>query len=148
MKTLRFLLFFGLTALVFTNCKKDGDDFEGIRVSIDGKSWTPSVSAGVGGGFGFLSLTGSDPIASKSIVLVLPEDVTSGEYALGNEPTIAATYVDGATNSLSATSGKITVTEHDRAGKRIKGTFEFEGENPLTGDKSSFTDGEFNVQYQ
>jgi hypothetical protein len=146
MKTVRFFILLGLSAIVFTNCKKDGsNDFEGVRVTVDGDEWVAPTTTGIAQA-GLLAIIGTDGTGSKSLSISLPADVEPGTYELEPFGDIDVSFVTGGTTAYSAKSGELVVTEH--AGNRIKGTFKFEGENLFNGGTASFTDGEFNVAYQ
>lgn len=148
MKTFRSFILLGLVALVFANCKKDSDnDFEGIRVSINGSEWVAPTAVGAALGDN-LSISGADAATFKTLMLVLPANVTAGTYDIEAFGDVQVSYSGGSTSLYTAKSGKVVVTEHDTAGKRIKGTFEFEGEDAFNGGTASFKDGEFNVAYQ
>lgn len=145
MKTVRFFITLGLLAAVFTNCKKDSNGFEGVRVTIDGNEWTAPLVTGIAQA-GFLSIIATDATASKSLTILVPSDIKADTYDLKTSATISVSY-NGGGSGYTPKSGQLVVTEH--ADKRIKGTLEFVGEDPFGGSSTvSFTDGEFNVAYQ
>ena len=150
MKTFRFFLLLGLVAATFIQCKKDSDDsndFEGVRVRIDGAEWVAPTTTGAALS-DKISITGADVATFKTLLLVLPAGIAAGTYDIEPFGDVQATYSSGSTSIYSPKSGKLVVTEHDTAGKRIKATFEFEGEDAFSGGTASFTDGEVNVAYQ
>lgn len=147
MKTVRFFLVLGLLAAVFTNCKKDSDnDFEGLRVTINGTEWTAPLVTGAAQA-GFLSIIGTDNTGSQSLSILVSADIVAGTYDLGSASvSVIVSYSKGGTATYSPKSGKLVIREH--AGKRIKGTIEFVGEDLFNGGTATLTDGEFNVAYQ
>lgn len=147
MYPIRLLLFIGLLAAACTSCKKDSNDFEGLRVTINGDAWTAPTATGASFGDN-ISITGADPTALKSLLLLVPANITAGTYTIEEFGNIQCSYNGGLTSSFASTSGKLVITEHNTGDKRIKGTFEFEAINVLSGGTGSFTEGEFNVVYQ
>lgn len=146
MKTFRFFIILGLLATVFINCKKDGsNDFEGVRVTVDGDEWVAPTTTGIAQA-GLLVIIGTNATGSKSLSISFPDDIEPGTYELEPFGDVDVSFNEGGTTVYSPKTGELIVTEH--AGKRIKGTFKFEGEEAFNGDTASFTDGEFNVAYQ
>lgn len=147
MTPIRFFLFAGLLVLAFTACKKDSDGFEGLRVTYNGKAWTAPTATGALVGDN-ISISGADASTSRTLQLIVPADITTGDYDIDVFGGVNATFSDGLSSAFFGDSGKLTVTEHDSGKKRIKGTFEFEGSSLFSGTSGTFTDGEFNVTYQ
>ncbi len=91
--------------------------------------------------------------AGNSINLAVPANVTPGTYSFGSPPSdlyFAMYNVPGATTltTYASQSGSVTITEHDIAGKRIKGTFSFGGKVFPEGDGTvDVTDASFEVYY-
>ena len=88
---------------------------------------------------------------SEVMTLYFDGDVVPGEYDLGSP--FAQSYPSG-TYSLNTTNinigdGKVIITIHDTAAKRIAGTFEFEA-SPLTSSTPNYsiTEGSFDVIYE
>lgn len=106
-----------------------------------------ATSAGGAVSFGKIQLgfTG----ASKSIGFTIPATITAGSYGLNSlGSTYSATVMDGA-NIYVSTSGSIVITQHDTAGKRIVGTFNFTAQEfPIGSATISVTEGQFEVTYQ
>ncbi len=147
MKQICLLLFISLMAATFTSCKKDANDFEGLRVTIDGNAWTALTATGASLGDN-IAITGADPVSLKSLLLLVPANITAGTYNIGPTGDIQGTFSGGLTASYAADSGKLIITEHNTGDKRIKGTFDFDATNVISGAASVFTDGEFNLVYQ
>lgn len=88
---------------------------------------------------------------TEVMTLYFDGDVVPGEYDLGSP--FAQTYPSGTyalnNTNLNIGDGKVIVTIHDTATKRIAGTFEFEA-SPLTSSTPNYsiTEGSFDVTYQ
>ena len=148
MKTFRIFLTLSLLAAFATNCKKESNDndFEGLRVTKDGVEWTAPTATGALLS-DKISLSGIDQGSLKTLSLFLPAGIAAGDHDIDPFGDVVASYGEGF-NIFAPAVGRLTVTEHDTAGKRIKGTFSFTAPDAMSGTVSNFTGGEFNVAYQ
>lgn len=106
------------------------------------------VAAQVAGVVGFGKLTISMTQGTKGVTLIVPAASATGTFSLesfGSD--YSAMYIDGNT-SYESTSGALTISKHDKAAKRIEGTFNFSGALfPTGGGTLSVTDGNFALTY-
>ena len=57
-------------------------------------------------------------------------------------------YMDG-TTSFGSESGTLKILEHNTTSKRIRGTFDFEAQEPTNASSTAkLTEGYFSIQYQ
>lgn len=117
---------------------------------LDGASFTPTIVSGMTA-FGKLTLNFSNS-SSQTIGLAIPADIIAGEYALsGMGSTYSATYNESQNRVYEAASGKLTISKHDKAAKRVEGTFNFEAQ-PFPGSNAtgthSITEATFALTYK
>lgn len=84
---------------------------------------------------------------SDAIGLTIPADISPGEYDLGGLTTYP-TALYNTNNGAFLGEGKLVITNHNTAIKKITGTFNFDA-SPLTGATPNYviTEGEFSVSY-
>jgi len=119
-----------------------------FRVKIDGTSWTPGSIAGVNS-FGSISVVANEITLSKTVGITMPSDITPGSYtfdALGGQ--YIGLYNPNTTTTLASSSGTLTIIEHNKTTKRIRGNFNFVAQPILGGAGSNLTEGYFSVKYQ
>ncbi len=117
-----------------------------MTVSIDGAAYTPKIVSG-STLQDRLILSGVDTDGTKMITIQVASNITPGTYGLGGATGNIAFYNAAALEAYIADSGKLVITEHDKNAKRIKGTFEFNGINPLTNATRKLTKGSFSIDY-
>ena len=118
----------------YFDAKIDGVDF--LPLVIIGTPTTGKLTFGVTNGSG------------NSISLVVPDNVTVGEYDFETfGGTYSATYNEG-TTVYESVDGKINITKHDTSAKYLEATFNFEAEIFVTGgSRKSITEGSIGVEY-
>jgi hypothetical protein len=84
------------------------------------------------------------------ITLYVPSDVTAGQYPITGDGNYEAYYTneEGFTNLNSVDNGMITITEHDKTKRTIKGTFYFSTSESLYTPAYIITDGSFSYVYE
>ena len=117
---------------------------------IDGANFTPTVVGGAKS-FGKLVLSFMDS-GNRTIALRIPENITTGTYDLGGFAfgDYAATYSPTASTVFdSSNGGKLTISKHDIANKRIEGTFDFNAASFPMGGETQYviTAGSFALTY-
>lgn len=139
--------------------------FSNIKVSdqpVTDDSFTAKVDGVV---FEYISLFATDGVTigttqlikisansslSETITIDLNADITTGEYDFGSVFTQTfptGQYSTSVTDTYVA-DGKLIITSHDTASKRIAGTFSFEAKDILSSAVAyTITEGEFNVSY-
>jgi hypothetical protein len=118
--------------------KVDGVEF------VEEKINAISVSAGGISNLGISATIGS----SRVLGLNLDPNVTPGEYELSTFGIPSGLYSKSFSESFSSDSGKVVITLHDKANRRIVGTFEFTAKSFLSPDESyEITEGSFDVTY-
>lgn len=127
-----------------------------FRVKIAGTSWTPvsitGVKIAVPGMPGQLAINAADATGSKAVGFFLPDNITPGTYTLD---LFGATYIgqynpdNDPAHSQGATSGTLTVLEHNTSTRRIRANFNFHAETLLPPViATDLTEGYFSVKYQ
>ena len=130
------------------NVTSSGEDF--LECKIDGEVFKAGlVSGGVTPAPSILLLIGSSSDGTQSIGLNLSPDVTVGEHKIGGAFSENwAQYNPDSATFLASESGKVKITKHDKANKKIEGTFRFEAEEIMGGGASaSIKEGKFSVKY-
>lgn len=123
-----------------------GDNF--LKVKIDGALWEAVMVAGtVNGEQLFITATNAD--VTRTVGLFIPTDIAPGTYEIGSpfSADIAGQYNADAQTSLTAESGTLKITSHDKVNEVIEGTFSFEAAEFLGSGTASLTEGSFGVGY-
>ena len=155
MKNLIFSLSLLVACMAALSCNKDGDDQQCdsdgdcFTATVGGESFVSDNVTGTLVFFGGLSIGATagktDP---RTFGLVLTA-TTAGTYTFGSGD-VAATYSPAALSSsviFSASSGSLTISQHDTAARHISGSFSFEGAD-AEGNPVEVTDGSFDLTYQ
>jgi hypothetical protein len=117
-----------------------------MTATIDGAAYTPQLVTG-SSLQDRLVLTGIDTDGTKMISLQISAAITPGTYNLDGASGNIAFYNAAALEAYISSSGKLVITEHNKSTKQIKGTFEFDGKNPLTNATKKLTKGSFSIGY-
>lgn len=119
-----------------------------LMAKIDNQDWS-AINVTGSTTLGKIFINATDSEASETIGLTVPEDVETGSYDLSAFGTYTAQYNPNAQTFYSATSGTLSITEHNTTEKIIKGNFSFEAvENLGAGPGSaSITEGNFSLTY-
>ena len=119
-----------------------------FRVKVDGTAFSVySISSC--NLFNMISITVNDQAVGKTVGLSMPSNVKAGTYdfiPFGTD--FIGQYNPASTTYLSASSGKITILEHNVSSKRIKGSFNFEANELIGSKKANLTEGYFSVTYK
>ena len=116
-----------------------------FSVQIDGDPWTTSSDNIIGGmDLTNIIISATSADGMESFTILLPADVTNGNYDLDPTGNYTITYVTPNT-VYAPLSGTITISIHDTGQNYIEGSFEFQGTNGT--NTISFTNGEFSVSY-
>lgn len=123
-----------------------------FRVKIDGTSWTPTSITGMAVPvLNQIAVNATTSTGSKTVGLVFPANIAPGSYTLDF---FGTTYIGlynpdtDPTHSKSSVSGTLQILEHNTTTRRIRGNFNFRGEellNPQT--FANITEGYFSVTY-
>lgn len=124
-----------------------------FSVKIDGAGFTPAnLNIQRASSMIVITATQTAGASAKVVMLTMPEAITASTYDLQTSGSYIGSYVGGSTTGGSiflSISGKLTITEHDKTNKVIKGTFFFEGKDQIGGAPNvQLTEGAFTVQYQ
>ncbi len=95
-------------------------------------------------------VNGSIPPALKVVTLMMPVDISPGEYPIQLNSPYDARYVPSMDNNFSVDNGMLYISKHDTVNHIIEGGFEFNATNlasPVL-PSVSFTNGCFWVQYE
>ena len=117
-----------------------------ISVVVDGSSYSATQVVGIVN-LGKLIISGSDAAGTKAVGFQLPPDISTGTYDLSPFGDYLGLYTEPSAGAFSSESGKLTITEHDKTAKRIRGTFAFKAVNPLSQASKQLTAGTFTVKY-
>lgn len=118
-----------------------------FRVKVDGTAF-PVYSITAYNLYNMISLTINNQAVSKTVGITMPTDVKAGTYDFSPfGPDFIGQYNPTSTTYLAASSGKITILEHNVSTKRIKGNFNFEAKEMMGGKKANLTEGYFSVTY-
>lgn len=118
-----------------------------FRVKVDGAQFSVYSITAISV-FNMLSISGSDQQVSKTVGITMPPDVTPGSYtftAFGFD--YIGQYNIG-TSYLTANSGTLTILEHNKTTKKIRGNFNFSAKEILGSKAAELTEGYFSVTYQ
>jgi uncharacterized protein DUF6252 len=149
------LFFLMIACLALASCKKDevnncDPDGDCFSAKIDGVLFESDNVTGTLVIFDVISIgatSGTNPVPTFGLFLITTAE---GTYSFSTPDDVTAEYSPGALTSTTlygATSGSLTIQEHDTASKRIKGTFNFEGDDG-NGGKIQVTEGFFDLGYQ
>jgi hypothetical protein len=129
----------------FTTKLPDTPD-NSLEVDIDGITFTPSsVNASLM--LGMIMITASDSQVSKTVGITLDSDIEIGIYEMSSFGDVIGQYNLGTSILMSASSGTLEVTKHDKTQNILEGTFEFEAVELLGSNSASLTNGSFIVSY-
>ncbi len=119
--------------------KVDGVEFKEEKIN---------AIAASGGGISNLGIVATMNNDSRVISLNLDPDVVPGSYELKAFSSPTALYNKSRSEFFSSESGEVIITLHDKANKRIVGTFEFTASSFLNPEeKYEITEGSFDVTY-
>jgi hypothetical protein len=120
-----------------------------LKVKLNGADMNISVVAGISAS-GVITIVGTETATSRSVGLVIPANITPGQYNIGSlGATYMGTYNSSSTQYLVSESGKLTITEHNTATKRIRGSFEFKAVEVTGGNQSAqLTAGYLSLTYR
>jgi len=146
------------TVMLFSACSSDDDDNNSnngntntanMTGKINGKSFSWTGNAEVTGDV--LQLKASGGIMVPRISLYVPSDVIAGQsYSITRDGDFNAIYMndEGFQITVGDDDGMITITEHDKTKKTIKGTFYFSTPETSFTPAYSITDGSFSYVYE
>ena len=118
-----------------------------FKVKVDGVDF-PVYSILGTSVFNKISISASDQAVSKTVGLSFPDDIAPGVYTFTLfGPDYIGQYNVG-TSFLIASSGTLTILQHNTTTKRISGTFDFPAEEILGTNMAQLTEGYFSVIYQ
>ena len=155
MKNHLLCLCLALACLATSSCKKDEDDKldpEGdcFTAKVDGQMFESDNVTGTLAIFDLITVSatsGNGPVPTFGLTLVTTD---VGTYSFAAQSDVVGLYApDPLTSSeeFGATSGTLTIQEHNAASKRLRGTFSFEGTN-IDGETIQVTEGFFDLGYQ
>ena len=115
-----------------------------LTVDIDGSAFTPAtVNALVVAGK--IIISASNTNVTETVGLTIDSDLGPGTYDFG------VTSVTGQYNvnntPMVASSGELTITNHNTTDNVLEGTFYFEASDFIGGGSKSLTNGSFSVNY-
>lgn len=143
-----------ITEGLFTNIPYDTDPVppsnskDTFRVKVDGTAFSVYSIAGLNM-YNMITIVVNDQAGTKTVGLTMPSAIKPGTYdfsAFGME--YLGQYNPSSSTYLTATSGKLTILEHNTTTKRIKGNFNFEAQEIIGSTKSNLTEGYFSVTYK
>lgn len=144
------MIFINITEGQFTDIPYTTDVGGGsnnsLSADIDGSSWTATAVNGAVA-LGRLTIVGSDNQGVVSVSVSMPEDVAVGTYDLTFLGDYIGQYNKFSTEFLSSDDGKLNITKHDKSGKKIEGTFNFNASDFNGTLNSAITNGSFVVSY-
>jgi uncharacterized protein DUF6252 len=118
-----------------------------LTANIDGAVYSAKRVVGIAA-LGSLSINGSENDGTKAVGIQVPDNITTGTYDLSMFSGYVGVYVVSISESYTAESGKLVITEHNKSTKKIKGTFAFKASNLLSpGAVKDITSGTFSVAY-
>ncbi len=118
-----------------------------FQVKIDGTAF-PVVSIIGVSFYGKISISSSDQNIGKTVAVTVPSNVTAGSYTFSTfGPDYIGQYNVG-TTYMSASSGTVTILEHNTTTKRIRGNFNFSAKEIGGTQSANLTEGYFSVVYQ
>ncbi|MEO8413193.1 MAG: DUF6252 family protein [Ginsengibacter sp.] len=117
-----------------------------FRLKVDGVQF-PVFSANGISAFGMISLSASDQSVSKSVGISMPATIIPGTYTFTVLGDAIGQYNIG-TSYEAASSGTLTIVEHNTVTKRIRGNFNFHASEIIGTNASDITEGYFSIVYQ
>ena len=122
---------------------------DSMHASIDGGSWTAqSIIASAFSNT--ITIAGSYSDGSKTIGLVMPQDITPGSYTLDyTGTTYFGTYSPSVSSGLASSSGTLQILENNNSTRRVRGNFNFTAVDPTNSSAQQYqiTNGYFSVTY-
>ncbi|MEO6682659.1 MAG: DUF6252 family protein [Ginsengibacter sp.] len=96
-----------------------------------------------------ISVVSKDKTESQTVGVTFPADINPGTYDFGLFGSdYIGQYNPSITTYLAAHSGKLTIFEHNKTTKRIRGNFYFEAKEIQGTSQASLTAGYFSVIYR
>lgn len=138
------------TNISFADSLVSGDSENTFFAKIDGEEFIEDAISGMA-----VSLSGTTTIninatknSIETIGLTFDIDITPGDYSFGDLSTPLAYYNPSFTESFTG-EGTFTIISHDKANKRIIGSFAFTGTSFVVGSDETreITEGSFDVTY-
>lgn len=121
---------------------------DSFRVKIDGTDFPVEFITAVSF-YGKISVSGSDENVGKTVGITVPDNVTPGTYTLSIfGPDYIGQYNASSSIFMSASSGTVTILEHNTTSKRIRGSFNFSAKEIADTSTANITEGYFSVVYQ
>ena len=118
-----------------------------FRVKVDGVDFPVFSVTGISV-FGKINISASNQDVSKTVGISVPSDATVGTYTFSTfGPDYIGQYNVG-TSYMSASSGTITIVEHNTTTKRIRGTFNMNAAEVMGSKTAALTEGYFSKTYQ
>ncbi|CAN5444570.1 hypothetical protein BH11BAC2_BH11BAC2_01240 [soil metagenome] len=118
---------------------------DSLSATIDGVPFQGVLVSGVES-LGMISLVGSAASGYPSLGITIPDTTSVGTYAIDGISYFGQ-YNTNATTFLSADSGSITISLHDKVAKRIEGTFNFVATDFGQTLSDTITNGKFKITY-
>lgn len=120
-----------------------------MTAKVNGSTWTATSVFGVYSSFTKTVAITGNASNGTTIGLNIPVSAKAGDKLTPSAfGTVRAQYNPSSTVFKAADVGTITVTEHDKDAKVMKGTFEFTAEDPMSGgNPDNITAGSFVVVY-
>lgn len=94
-----------------------------------------------------LVITASELNLSKTVALAMRSDIIAGTYDLDLSSKYFGQYNPSFTSSFRSQSGKLTIIEHNKVTKRIRGNFNFKAIDLVGPSSAQLTLGYFSVAY-
>lgn len=140
------------TNLPYTTTLPPASAKDTFQVKIDGASWTPqSITGAVIPMMNQIAINAANAAGTKAVGLVFPSTITPGSYTLD---LFGGTYIgqynpdSNPAHAKASVSGTLTIAEHNTATRRIRGHFNFRGEELLSPQNFAvISDGYFSVGY-
>jgi hypothetical protein len=118
-----------------------------FRVKVDGVQFPVYSVTGISV-FVKINISASNQDISKTVGISVPSNVTVGTYTFSTfGPDYIGQYNVG-TSYLSASSGTITIVEHNTTTKRIRGTFNMNAAEIMGTKTATLSEGYFSKTYQ
>lgn len=146
-----------LSALFISSCNKDDDpeklDPQGdcFTAKIDGAFFNSDNVTGTRAFNIIINASFGTTTVQTFAINIFDPNITAGTYPIAAQTgtIITIQYMPSSLTSsteFSSTSGTLIVEEHNVSEKKIRGTFNFEGED-TQGNPVSVTEGVFDVKY-
>ena len=120
-----------------------------FSAKLDGAIYTPIYITALNsmGNINIIAIKG----VVENISLSFPNTIVPGTYVLDSFGDNRGQYIknnnaDGS-GSFGADVGSVTITSHDKANKKIVGTFKFTTNSFIVSEKHNITEGAFSVSY-